>query len=145
MCECQKWDSPGFQEVMVVGLNMNITCKNSLMVQMVKNLPLMQETQVQSLDQEDPLEINGYPLYYSCLGNPVDRGSCRVIVHGVSELDPTELLTQCTRKGIQILLLSQTEPSYSFQSSSSLTSLLCGRKLSLTPVAQYAINIHREI
>ena len=33
---------------MVVGLNMNITCKNSLMAQIVKNLPVMQETQVQS-------------------------------------------------------------------------------------------------
>ena len=29
---------------------------NSLMAQMVKNLPAMQETQVQSLGQEDPLE-----------------------------------------------------------------------------------------
>ena len=28
----------------------------SLMAQMVKNLPAMQETQVQSLDREDPLE-----------------------------------------------------------------------------------------
>ena len=28
----------------------------SLVVQMVKNLPVMRETQVQSLDQEDPLE-----------------------------------------------------------------------------------------
>ena len=28
----------------------------SLVAQMVKNLPAMQETQVQSLDQEDPLE-----------------------------------------------------------------------------------------
>ena len=28
----------------------------SLMVQMVKNLPEMQETRVRSLDQEDPLE-----------------------------------------------------------------------------------------
>ena len=28
----------------------------SLVAQTVKNLPVMQETQVQSLDQEDPLE-----------------------------------------------------------------------------------------
>ena len=28
----------------------------SLVVQMIKNLPAMQETRVQSLDQEDPLE-----------------------------------------------------------------------------------------
>ena len=37
---------------------------------MVKNLPAMQETQVWSLDQEDPLEKwNGNPLQYSCLEN----------------------------------------------------------------------------
>ena len=43
---------------------------------MIKNPPLMQETQVQSLDQEDsPEEGNGYPLQHSCLGNPMDRWS----------------------------------------------------------------------
>ena len=30
--------------------------KASLVVQLVKNLPVMQETQVQSLGQDDPLE-----------------------------------------------------------------------------------------
>ena len=42
--------------------------------QRVKNLPAMQETRVQSLGWEDPLEDNGYPLQYSCLENPMDRG-----------------------------------------------------------------------
>ena len=38
--------------------------------------PLMQETQVQYLDQEDsPGEGNGYPLQHSCLGNPMVRWS----------------------------------------------------------------------
>ena len=46
----------------------------SLMAQMVKNLSAIQETQVQSLGQGDPLEKeNGYPLQYSGLENPVDR------------------------------------------------------------------------
>ena len=37
---------------------------------MVKNLLVMQETQVQSLDGEDPLEKGmGNPLQYSCLEN----------------------------------------------------------------------------
>ena len=37
---------------------------------MVKNLPAMQETQVWSLGQEDPLEVgHGNPLQYSCLDN----------------------------------------------------------------------------
>ena len=40
-------------------------------------LPAMQETQVQSLGQEDPLEQgNGYQLQYSCLENSKqDRGA----------------------------------------------------------------------
>ena len=39
----------------------------SLVAQMVKNLPAMWETRVQSLGQEDPLEKRqeGYPLQYS--------------------------------------------------------------------------------
>ena len=47
----------------------------SLVAQTVMNLPAMQETQVQSLGQEDPLgEGNGYPLQ-CCLENPMDRGA----------------------------------------------------------------------
>ena len=42
---------------------------------MVKNPPVMQDTWVQSLGQEDPLEkeMNGNPLQYSCPGNLTDR------------------------------------------------------------------------
>ena len=43
---------------------------------MAKNLLAKQETQVQYLGPEDPLEEkNGNPLQYSCLGNPMDRGA----------------------------------------------------------------------
>ena len=36
-------------------------------------------------------EGNGNPLQYSCLGNPMDRGSWRATVYGVAaELDRTE-------------------------------------------------------
>ena len=46
------------------------------MAQAVKNLPAMQKTRVQSLGQENnPGEANGYPLRYSCLENPMDRGA----------------------------------------------------------------------
>ena len=39
-----------------------------LVAQMAKNLPAMQETWVQPLGREDPLEKkNGNPLQYSCL------------------------------------------------------------------------------
>ena len=52
----------------------------------VKNLLAMQEMQVQSLGQEDPLEKGtGYPLQYSYLENPMDRGAWQAIVHGVAE------------------------------------------------------------
>ena len=59
----------------------------SLMAQMVKNLPAMQETWVSSLGWEDPLEKGtaGYPLQYSGLENPVDRGAWQATVHGVAK------------------------------------------------------------
>ena len=63
----------------------------SLVAQMVKNLPAMQETQVQSLSQEDPLENrNGSSLQNSCLENPMDRGAWWATVHAVAELDTTD-------------------------------------------------------
>ena len=42
------------------------------MAQTVKNLPEMQETQVQSLGRKDPL--SGNPLQYSYLENSTDKG-----------------------------------------------------------------------
>ena len=49
-------------------------------------LPAMQEARVWSLGLEDsPGEGNGYPLQYSCLGNPMDRGSWQATVHGVKK------------------------------------------------------------
>ena len=32
---------------------------------------------------KNPWRMNGYPLQYSCLENPMDRGVCRATVHGV--------------------------------------------------------------
>ena len=51
---------------------------------MVKNLPAMQETQVQSLDLEDPLE-KGMALQYSCLENFMDKGAWLATIHGIAE------------------------------------------------------------
>ena len=52
------------------------------MAQIVKNLPAVQETLVQSQGQEDPPEKgNGYPLQYSCLENSMDRGAWWATVH----------------------------------------------------------------
>ena len=58
----------------------------SLVAQTVKNLPAMQESQVRSLDQEDPLEKRmAYPLQCSCLENPMDREAWEAIVSDKTE------------------------------------------------------------
>ena len=55
------------------------------MTQMVKNLPTMQETWVQSLGWEDPLE-EGTATHSSIFTwrIPMDRGAWQAIVHGVA-------------------------------------------------------------
>ena len=41
--------------------------------------------------ERSPGEGNGYPLQYSCLRNPMDRGAWQAIVHGgVKESDTTK-------------------------------------------------------
>ena len=57
----------------------------SLVAQMVKNLPVMQETQVQSLGQISPGEGHGYPFQYFCLENSMDRWAWWAIVHRVAK------------------------------------------------------------
>ena len=37
-----------------------------------------------------PGRENGKPFQYSCLENPVDRGTWQAILHSVEELDTTE-------------------------------------------------------
>ena len=55
----------------------------------------MQETQVQSLDWEDPLEKEvATHSSYSCLDNSMDRGPWPwATVHGITESDTEEQLT----------------------------------------------------
>ena len=52
----------------------------------VKNPPAMQEMQVRSLGQEDPLE-KGMATHSSilCLENPMDRGALWATVHRVAK------------------------------------------------------------
>ena len=60
----------------------------SLVAQIVKNLPAMPETWVQSLGQEDPLK-EGMVTHSSILAwrIPMDRGIWRAAVHGCKESD----------------------------------------------------------
>ena len=61
----------------------------SLVAQMVRKMPAMWETRVESLGGEYPLgEKNGYPLQYSCLENRMDRGGWQATVHSVTESWP---------------------------------------------------------
>ena len=59
------------------------------MVQLVKNLPAVWETWVQSLGWEDPLEEEimeeENPLQYSCLENSMDREAWWVTAHRVTK------------------------------------------------------------
>ena len=53
---------------------------------MVKNLPAVWETRIQSLGQEDsPGEANEDPLQYSCLENPTDRRAWWATVQGATK------------------------------------------------------------
>ena len=71
---------------------------------MVKNLPAMQETWVQSLGQEDsPGGGDGNPLQYFCLENPMDKGAWQAI-----ESDTTE---QLSTHAEQVLLIGQVRGS----------------------------------
>ena len=68
--------------------------KPSLVVQMVKRPPAVQETWVWSMGREDPLE-KGMTTHSSILPwrIPFFRGAWWVTVHGVTESDTTERLT----------------------------------------------------
>ena len=57
------------------------------MTQTVKNLPAMQETQVQSLGQEDPLEkgMATHSSILSCLENPMVRAAWWATVCGAAK------------------------------------------------------------
>ena len=65
-----------------------------LVAQLVKHPPAMQETRVQSLCWEDPLEKEmSTPLQNSCLGNPMDKGAWQATAHGVTSVGH-ELVTK---------------------------------------------------
>ena len=68
----------------------NCLCGASLVAQTVKNLPTIWELWVRSLGQEEHQEGDSYPLQYSCLEGPMDRGAWRASPRGRKESDTTE-------------------------------------------------------
>ena len=62
---------------------MSSTWSAFLVAQMVKNLPSMGETQVQSLVQEDPLKKGMATHTHSSLENSIDRGAWWATVCGL--------------------------------------------------------------
>ena len=66
------------------GTHLFLVLNSSLVAQMVKNLPAMQETWVRSLEKISG-EGNSYPIQYSCLANSMNRGAWWATVHGVTK------------------------------------------------------------
>ena len=69
------------------GLSLSLSLLwTSLVAQMVKNLPAIQETGFDPWSGRSPGEGNsGYPLQYSCLENSMDRGTWWATVRGVTK------------------------------------------------------------
>ena len=70
---------------MLMCLIFDIADVTSLVAQMVKYLPTMQETRVQSLGQGDLLEKEMAIHPFSCLENPMDREAWWTTVPGVTK------------------------------------------------------------
>ena len=56
-----------------------------LMAQQVKNPPANTQTGSLPKSGKSPGGGNGYPLQYSCLENPMDRGAWWATVHGITK------------------------------------------------------------
>ena len=81
-CPAPSSGSGIWQELINICWNVCEIIGASVVAQMVKNLPVMQKTQVQSLGREDPPGGgHGNPPQYSCLENSMDRGTWQATVH----------------------------------------------------------------
>ena len=65
--------------------------KDFMVARMTKNLPAVQETCIQPLGQEDPLQKEmatlqySSALQYSCLENSMNRGAWSTVVRGITK------------------------------------------------------------
>ena len=67
-------------------LSLSLKLRAPLVAQLVRNLPVMQETWVQSLSWEDPLRRAWQPTPVLLPGEiPMNRGAWRAAVHGVAK------------------------------------------------------------
>ena len=83
LCPCT---AGGFFTCGAIWVVCNTLCVGlaSLVAQLVRTLPAVQETQVPSLGQEDPLEKE---IALFLPGNPMDRGAWQATVHSVSRVE----------------------------------------------------------
>ena len=112
----------------------SVPCWTFLVAQAVKNLPANSGDQGLITGWErSPGEGNSYPLQYSCLKNPMDRGAWQAPVHGVAELYMTEQLTLCP--SLVLPCLFPFCPSFPFSSpflrSTPLFFISCSLRVSL--------------
>ena len=77
----------------------------SLVDQTIKNLPALQETRVQPLGREDPLE-KGMAIHSSILAWKIPRteepGGLSATVHGVAESDGPDRLTLTLHNEVRV-------------------------------------------
>ena len=76
---------------------------------MVKNPPAKAECASSfPVSGRSPGERNGKPLQYSCLGNPLDRGTWQAAVHGVTKKsDTTKQLNNNDYRGKAVKFLTK--------------------------------------
>ena len=82
--ECLAWNIVSAQQMLHFSFPSHPSLHNDR-IYICIYLPAMWETWVRSLGQEDPLE-KGYPLQYSCLENPMDRGAWQATVCGTKRV-----------------------------------------------------------
>ena len=80
-----EWITLSFQEFGLIEGLTRTWLWGSLVTQLVKNPPAVQETRLNSWDGRSRGEGNSYPLQFSGLENSMDRGAWKATVRGVTK------------------------------------------------------------